>query len=465
MKESRSLRHTEQAKTRMWPLTRALVTAGLASAILGGCSLLDNSYSAANDPEMKIRPLPLITRGEKSPDAYYTLGKYYLYQDRLEQAKQAFLDAVRLNSGHVDALNGLGVVYDRLGQYDAAKKVYEAALVNDPQAAHVWANLGYSRMLAGNGGEAVAPLKKAVELDPSNAIARQNLASLPPAEAVPLVAAQSINQEPIAVVAEPDNKLVSLHEEPVAAIEPAKAVEPAKAIEKAETKSLQALVLSETLSSVEQKPVKAPQATSGQHVEPVASLAGIRSGKQETQNKPVSVIASVVNQSLSDGGIIKHQITAPSSHASPKMGSHQLAREITATRHQPAPEIKVVAVANHSEARPSSMLGGLRIEVSNGNGVDGMARAMGTEMSQTGLNVARITNAKPFNKPKTIIMCRPEHKSAAMELAQAMPAKPKIVLRDIKHRRVDVRVVLGADTALAWKDGSKDPYLVASLAK
>lgn len=84
-------------------------------------------------------------------------------------------------------------------------------------------------------------------------------------------------------------------------------------------------------------------------------------------------------------------------------------------------------------------------------------------MRKTGLTVTRITNARPFNKTRTIIICSPELKAVAMELAQAMPSKPKIVLRDISHRHVDVRVVLGADSVLAWEDGKKSPFVVASL--
>lgn len=419
MKEIQSLRHAERVGMKMWPLMRALAMAGFASAILGGCTLLDSntSYSAVNAPELKIRPLPLITRGEKSPDGYYALGKYYLYQGRLEQAKEAFWDAVRLDSGHADALNGLGVVYDRLGLYDSAQKVYEAALINSPEAAYVWANLGYSLILAGKNSESIAPLQKAVALDPSNSVARLHLASIVP-ETMPAVAA----------LAQAEKKINTSSEVPVASI-----------------------VATQEVAAAEPKspPNRLTDVGVAKHERPVANLASAQA-KVETLNKSGSVIASVVNQSHYDVGIIKHQIA-------PKVSAAQNQAVVSGA--------KLIPVASHSETGTSRMLDGLRIEVSNGNGVNGMARAVGTEMSQTGLNIARITNARPFNKLQTLIMCRPELKSAAMELAKTMPTKPKIVLRDVAYRRVDVRVVLGADTSLAWKDGHKSPYLLASLGR
>ena len=447
---------TQKNKQSMWPLMKAMTTAGLASAILGGCTFMDvNNLNAANEPELQIRALPLITRGDKTPDGYYALGKYYLYQGRLEQAQEAFWDAVRMDPGHVDALNGLGVVYDKLGQYDAARKVYEAALLKDPGASHVWANLGYSLKLAGKGSESIAPLQQAIAIDPANAIAQQNLAIAEADVASRPAFNQSSSQEKIHMAVQANKNDESASEKPATNELAAK-----KSAEPIVSSSLQAVSTLASTTATKEAPKPIVQTSADRQVEQVAILADQPREKAVIKSEPF--IASVINQFSSKREVIQHKVSA--SQSSYKESSVLPAKDSVA-KPQMSSEAKLVPVEGLLDNKVSMVLNGLRIEVSNGNGVNGLAKAVGSEMSLNGLNVKRITNAKPFNKPQTLIMCRPELKSAAMELAQTMPSNPKIVLRDVANRRVDVRVVLGADTAIAWKDGSKGPYLVASLAK
>lgn len=459
MREIRSPRHVDQARMKMWPLVGALAAAGLATAILGGCAMTDR-YSDATEQQLQIRPAPFVSRGDQSPDAYYALGKYYFYQGRLEQAKEAFWDAVRRDQNHVDALNGLGVVYDRLGQYDAARKVYEAALLKGPQAAHVWANLGYSLILAGRRSEALAPLQKAVALDPSNAVARQHLASVSAEAAATVAAASPAEQTQIAAAAQAATAKAPPPAGPVASVVTARGIETAGA------RTAQTSILPSASSSAVAAPNKPVRAERPRQAEALAQSASAHA--KETLNQPQAmianpVIASVAKRSQVEGDSIVQKVALV--HSLSLGGAEQKTSTDPAAMQEAAPEVKAAPAASRAEARSSGALAKLRIEVSNGNGVTGMARAVGTEMRQTGLNIARITNARPFNKPQTVIMYRPELKSAAMELAQAMPAKPKIVARDLAHRNVDVRVVLGADSALALKNGAKSPYLVASLGK
>lgn len=421
MKAIRNDRKVVQAKRKMWPLAEALTAAGLASVLLGGCAMTDSNRAA----DVQMRAMPLVVRTAQSPEAHYALGKYYFYQGRFEQAREAFADAVRLEPGHVDALNGLGVVHDRLGQYDEARKAYDAALHKDPAAAHVWANLGYSLILAGKSSEAAAPLQRAVSLDPANALAQQHLASVQMLAGSVAAAAQAETSKTPAG--------------PVASVVTAKGIDAAAA----------AMPAGNPARAEPQRQAQTPVPPANTQARPESSPAQ-------------SVIASVVNQSSHKGATVVQKVVSmpalPSVRVEQKLSSAPLVAEVKAPAAKAAPAARTAAGGNPESLR------GLRIEVSNGNGVTGMARAVGTEMRQAGgLNIARITNARPFNKPQTLILCSPEMKAAAMELAQSMPVRPRIVLRDVAHRQVDVRVVLGADTALALKEGAKGPYRVAGL--
>lgn len=487
MKARQSLHHPGQPKTKKWPLVSALTAAGLATAMLGGCALTERHTApagAAVPADIEVRALPLVAQGTKTPDAYYTLGKYYFYQGRLEQAREAFWDAVKLDHGHVDALNGLGAVYDRLGQFDLAQKAYEAALLKDPQAAHVWANLGYSLILAGKTGEAVAPLQKALALDPANGAARRHLADLgakalpaaaatagadearnaaePAAPVAPqgVVASVTTAKDQTAVVARPAS--VELAPAPVASL--AATVQPVEPlpVRQAQAAAIPAIAKAEPKAvDIAASPVlhaaAAPTPPSARvAVVPAASPHAV--GAPAAESRSPSIIASVDTPSPARQASVPAAAPAPGAADSGKGLPNAPEREAVAVP-------TTIPVASLGESGISGMLKGLRIEVSNGNGVTGMARAVGHGMRESGLNIARITNARPFDKPQTLIVCSPAMKPAAMELAQSMAVEPRIVMRDVSHRNVDVRVVLGADTALAWKDKSKAPYLIAGLGK
>jgi hypothetical protein len=86
-----------------------------------------------------------------------------------------------------------------------------------------------------------------------------------------------------------------------------------------------------------------------------------------------------------------------------------------------------------------------RLEVSNGNGVTGMARKIDGLLQAIGLAKARLTNQKPFTQQLTEIQYRDGHVSAAASLSTRLPNRPAIV-RDSRLRAdIDLRLVLGRD--------------------
>lgn len=104
-----------------------------------------------------------------------------------------------------------------------------------------------------------------------------------------------------------------------------------------------------------------------------------------------------------------------------------------------------------------------RLEISNGNGVTGMARAVGEELRKQGENVARVTNKRPFDTARTVIVCNSEAWSEqAKNLARTLPNSPLVMVGSLASRKVDIRVVLGADAALAWKGNGVKSVLVAA---
>jgi Tfp pilus assembly protein PilF len=86
-----------------------------------------------------------------------------------------------------------------------------------------------------------------------------------------------------------------------------------------------------------------------------------------------------------------------------------------------------------------------RLEVSNGNGVTGMAARIDGLFQEIGLPRARLTNQKPFVQRQTEVQYRVGHEAAAASLSARLPNHPPIARNDLLRADVDVRVVLGRD--------------------
>jgi Tfp pilus assembly protein PilF len=92
--------------------------------------------------------------------AFNTRGMVYLEQDDPYRAAVAFQEAARLMPHHVEPLNNLGLVMERVGRLKDAIEQYEMALVRDAQAYEVRANLARARLM---NGEEPRDLQKLLE--------------------------------------------------------------------------------------------------------------------------------------------------------------------------------------------------------------------------------------------------------------------------------------------------------------
>lgn len=88
-----------------------------------------------------------------------------------------------------------------------------------------------------------------------------------------------------------------------------------------------------------------------------------------------------------------------------------------------------------------------KIEVSNGNGVQGMARGVGVYLKRSGFTAVRLNNHKPFNIEKTQVQYRSGYQTQAQALQQTIPGEPALVQRDDLRPGINVKVLLGQDLA------------------
>jgi Flp pilus assembly protein TadD len=185
-------------------------------------------------------------------------------------------------------------------------------------------------------------------------------------------------------------------------------------------------------------------ARSGQVMELLAEFAGHRTaGKLPAA---VEVVASAA-------------ITKPVAEA--QLPTMRVGFEPTiAALEQVSPSLPVVASAPVAvapvvtPALPPAVLSGLvptpkpsasRLEISNGNGVSGMAARVGKWLATQGLPANRLTNQQKFAQQQTVVQYRSGHEDAALRVARSLPANAKAEASPTQGLRSDVRVVIGRD--------------------
>lgn len=85
------------------------------------------------------------------------------------------------------------------------------------------------------------------------------------------------------------------------------------------------------------------------------------------------------------------------------------------------------------------------VEVSNGNGIRGMAAAMARYFSGKGIQQARLTNHRPFGERRTRIEYRPGNLAEAVRINKLLPsAAPQLASSNLRPG-IQVRLVLGHD--------------------
>lgn len=361
----------------------AAAQAVFGSALLLGCA------TTSQAPQVQVKAAFDVRHAIAPADAYYELGRYFQGQRQFDRAADAYRKAVAAKERNVEAYNALGTVLAMQGNFEQARIAFEAALQIAPNAAHVHNNLGYMYLLWNRKADAIAELTRATELDGSDAQFLENLA--------------------------------------LAGGQPADVVEPTAPATPAEEPSQSA-------------PTSLASALDG------STTAAAPSVEIIDGRSAAAVSTATATEKASPPPALRIEIvTAASTSAQPEPQAIA-----TLSVVQPSPQIiEILAnVSAQPEAIPTlpPAPARFRLEVSNGNGVTGMARYVGTLLAREGLPKARLTNSRPFVQPMTKIEYRPGFLLQALALSERLPGHPEAVAAAHGLRpATDVRVVLGHD--------------------
>lgn len=144
-----------------------LVCVYFALALCSGCADQQLNVAGAGD---KADGLPDITA-----KTYYAAGLLHEKQGNLEVAVKKYHKAIDLDPTCLAAYNRLGIVYDRMGQYAEAERVVKWALAASPRAPYLHNNLAFTYMLQHRYRDAEAELRNALSVDPGFSRAKMNL--------------------------------------------------------------------------------------------------------------------------------------------------------------------------------------------------------------------------------------------------------------------------------------------------
>lgn len=113
-------------------------------------------------------------------------------------------------------------------------------------------------------------------------------------------------------------------------------------------------------------------------------------------------------------------------------------------QHQAAPSPAPAAALE--VAKPvAAPLRKFRLEVSNGNGVDGLAKRVSGHLRALGWPTVRLTNHTSFEQPATEIHYRAGYEAEAQAMKAKLQRPARTVISDALRADIQVRLVLGKD--------------------
>ncbi len=301
-------------------------------------------------------------------------------------------DQARQLRRHVEICNALAVMQARKGHYGAAERLIRQALVLSPNSAYLYNNLGYVEMLRGNLAMARQNFEFAQELNPRDARAQVNLRTV-------------------------DARLATTSRQPHVASSTSPATSNAGA----------------TLSNVG-LPVPILEATT-------------KLPSAVTAPKPLAAPAEMALTTPTAG--ISVLRAGPSKDS---MALVQVSPNFFELRSRLAASQAIAAGPEHTDAvRDAVSQRIVGLEVSNGNGVTGMAYRVARYLHEhANAPMARLTNFKPYTQPFSQIWYRPGMLAVAIAVNHDLPKLVQLVEDPRLTRGTNIRVVLGHDAIIAF---------------
>lgn len=408
--------------------------------------------SNLKDPQFLVK----VRTQSGNPDSHYLLACYYQERGRHNEALEEFKKVLLIDPNYIKAYNGMGVSYDLTGDFTGAIEHYIYAARLDPDLGYVYNNLGYSYLLQGNAVDAIAALNKAISINSKDQRFHNNLA----------LAYAEKGQYALALA---EFKLGA--DEAKAHYNMAQIYFKKALIDDAKRHYATALMLNPSLTVVrtalkaadaltrifEQEPSKADAKRLITPEQPMISKEEIQKSTTEDRTTTTEVIhppeiAVLPPIARNDGREVvayngKNQIAMESSRieelVTPNQSTSSKPEKVLEPKQLKYPEELIV---QNSKKESITYLKEVGIEISNGNGVNRMAKKVGDYLKEKGLRVTRLTNANNFNYSGTSIFYEKSYDDAANHVAGQLPVfRTKEEAEKFDRPNIKIKILIGKD--------------------
>jgi Tfp pilus assembly protein PilF len=429
-----------------------------------------------------------IRAHQESPESIYRRACYFQERKKHRLALLEFKRIIEIDPSYVMAYNGMGISYDSLGEFSVAADSYKSALELNPKLDYVYNNLGYSYLLQNELDSAIKAFKKAIALKENDKkyhnnlgmayakkgiyplafeeftlaagerAARHNLALFRKENnSHPHIADNLATLESSGKIGANDSSQMNLDSESDKSMGP-------KLNEELRTADLQTTLKSSTQGNRETFQKSSNQEHETFHIQ-VATCEFFKSAAEvkdklaqlgyhgeidaiRGDNLPLYVVKIGSFNSRTAADISAERIES-------ELGIESL---VISKTHRETPSEKKL---EHTNTRDSHLLSDaaktetpqiqnpltrVGIEVSNGNGVNHMARKIAQYLQEKGYVISRVTNATHFSYAKTKIYYCEGYLQEAYRLAKEIPGWNEMEKTEMPEKiPVKIRVLIGKD--------------------
>jgi tetratricopeptide (TPR) repeat protein len=398
------------------------------------------------------------------------MARYFQKKNRHQVALVELKEIIQIDPAFVKAYNAMGFSYEFLGDFKKAILSYKLALKIDPNLDYLYNNLGFAYLLSENYDSAIDAFQKAIALNDQNKRFHNNLGlAYAKKGQFDLAIKQfrltgdefSANYRLGQILYRESNYEMALQYN-----------------EKAHHAKASAQIMSSVSSSgKEQGSDAAPQVeelhpgskTSGVSSDykreslkrgekkTMAGVSGLSTGKKEYQVpvaenstiKPVIIRKSIKK----DSGLAEQHDKGAARELKPDLPDKKI--DTAQTNHSDLSSDQLpgipknedlMKVAKNEKKQGNNIIVEVEIEISNGNGVNGMARRLGSYLRERGFKVTRLKNANSFNHEKTKIFYYNGHLQNVHRLLQEIPGHLDIE-KIVKLKRLGnrIKILIGKD--------------------
>ncbi len=367
-----------------------------------------------------------------NPDSHYLLASYYHESGRHKVAIKEFKKVILIDPGYVKAYNGIGVSYDQLGYSAKAVEYYKKALDLNPELDYVLNNLGYSYIIQGKPEDAIDILEKAVNLNNHNKQIHNNL-GLAYANTGQFM--KAFNEFKLA-----GDEARALYN--IALIYFKKGL-----YNDAKGLLLKAITIKPSLEMAKLLLESVNTMAKIMDNKPAEKDLADNPDQQILMESETKVLASTGE--MIDTGTYKNFKNESIKKAITHTASKQTDREKTSIDNgylSVNAKEKSGSTNQQIEINMHEFQNKAGIEISNGNGVNGMAKRVGNYLKRKGYKVVRLTNADNFNHTETIIYYQMEYLQDAYHVAQQIPGYQNMGKTNrFDRHNVNIKLLIGKD--------------------